>query len=116
MCSVLQDLGAQVVIVLAGSALAAALKDTKLCVLELHPDEHVCGLFSLSCHSQAQPAELDVEDIRYHERDDKVLLLQTSGTRWEPRRGPTAQWRKLHLRLLIPQEHGCTCAGLCLLL
>ena len=111
----LQDLGAQVVIVLAGSALAASFEDTKLCVLELHPDEHVCGLFSLSCHSQAQPAELDVEDIRHCERDDKVLLLQTSGTRWEPSRGPTAQWGKLHLRLRIPQKPGCSCAGLCLL-
>ena len=107
----LQDLGAQVLIVLAGSALAAAFGDTKLCVLELHPDEHVCGLFSLSCHSQAQPAELDLEDMRHQERDDKVLLLQTSGTRWGSSRGlapsrladPQIAW--LHLQ----QVSVCCC-------
>ena len=88
-------------IVLAGSALAAAYKDTELRILELHPDEHICGLFSLSCHSQAPSAEPQEEDVAHNERDDndKVLLLQTSGTRWEPSRRPTSQWGKIFAKV-----------------
>ena len=94
----LQDLGAQVVVVLAGSAHAAAFAKTNLSVLELHPDASVCGLFSLSFHGQATPAELQGEETQHRERDDKVLLLQTSGTRCDSFRGPRCQlWQHISI-------------------
>ena len=87
----LQDVGAEVVIVLAGSAQAAALAKVNQPILELYPDEHVCGLFSLSFHGQALPAELQGDNVQHRERDDKVLLLQTSGTRSDLYRGTGIQ-------------------------
>ena len=86
-----QDLGAQVVIVLAESAQAAGLAQIKLPILELHPDIHVCGLFNLSLHGKAPPAKLQGVDVQHRERDDTVLLLQTSGTRCDPSSGPRSQ-------------------------
>ena len=69
---------------MAESAQAEAFAQTELPVLEMHPDESVCGLFSLSVHGQTPPTELPDADVQHRERDDKVLLLQTSGTRCDP--------------------------------
>ena len=80
---------------MAGSAQAEALAQTKLPILEMHCDRSVCGLFSLSLHGQAPcpPSELQGVDVQHRERDgnEKVLLLQTSGTRCDPRPHPVAR-------------------------
>ena len=54
---------------------------TPLHVLELHADADVCGLFRLSGQVEGVPRPTE-DEISHRERDDRVLLLQTSGTRY----------------------------------
>ncbi len=66
-----------------GAKFGWAGEGTPLHVLELHADMDVCGLFRLSGQVRGVPRPSD-DDIFHRDRDDRVLLLQTSGTRYIP--------------------------------
>ena len=63
-----------------GAKFCGAGEGESLHVLELHADADVCGLFRLSGQVQGVPRPSD-DEIFHRDRDDRVLLLQTSGTR-----------------------------------
>ncbi|BDA51313.1 probable peroxisomal-coenzyme A synthetase at N-terminal half [Coccomyxa sp. Obi] len=77
----MQDLGAEVVLVAAGEGakFGGTGEGTPVQVLELHADVDVCGLFRLSGQVKGVPRPSE-DEIFHRDRDDRVLLLQTSGT------------------------------------
>lgn len=76
-----QDLGAGVVIVVAGEGAKFGGGEGTPRVLELHADDVTCGLFRLTGAVDGIPPPTE-DEIYHRDRDEKTLLLQTSGTRF----------------------------------